>query len=70
MIIEGITVSKPSSIMIEIVLSDEVFEVSLLSDILISQREEQAKITQTVFEQYVNLGKGKKIEDKGADMMT
>ena len=56
--------------MIEIVLSDEVFEVSLLSDILISQREEQAKITQTVFEQYVNLGKGKKIEDKGADMMT
>ena len=56
--------------MVKTVLSDELSEVSLLRDILISQREEQSKITQAVLERFENLGKGTKIEDKGADMMT
>ena len=38
-IIEGVPSSKPSPIMVETVLSDDVFEVSLLRDALISQRE-------------------------------
>ena len=56
--------------MVKTVLSNEVSEVLLLSDILISQREEQAKVTQAVLKQFKNLGMGNKIEDKGANMMT
>ena len=69
-IIKGVPLSKSSPIMVETVLSDGVSEVSLLPDALISQREEQANITQAVLDRFENLGKGTKIEDKSADMMT
>ena len=68
-IVEGVPLPISSPIMVEIVLSDDVSEVSLLLDALISQREEQAKITQAVLDRFKNLGKGTKIEDKGAYMM-
>ena len=51
-------------------ISDDASEVSLLRDALISQREEQAKITQAVLDRFKNLGKGTKIENNGAEMMT
>ena len=69
-IVEGVPLPKSSPIMVEIVLSDYVSEVSLLRDALISQRKKQAKITQVVLARFENLGKGTKIEEKGADMMT
>ena len=69
-IIEGVPLSKSSPIMVKTVLSDDFSELSLLRDALISQREEQTKITQAVLDQFGNLGKGTKIKDKCANMMT
>ena len=40
--------------MVETVLSANVSEVSLLRDALISQREEQAKITQAMLDRFEN----------------
>ena len=57
MIIKGVPESKPSPVMVKTVLSDEVSEISLLRDILISQREEQVKVTKVVLKQFENLGK-------------
>ena len=69
-IVEGVPLPKSSSIMVETVLSDDVSEVSLLRDALVSQRKEQAMITQAVLDRFENLGKGNKIKGKGANMMT
>ena len=57
--------------MVETVLSeDDVSEVTLLRDELIFKRKEQTKVTQAILDQFLNLNKGSKIADKGADMMT
>ena len=69
-IIEGIPLSKPSPVMVETVLSDEASEVSLLRDHLVAQQAEQSKLNQAILKSFENLGKGIKIHDKGADMMT
>ena len=69
-IVKGILLTKPSLNLVETVISDGVSELSLLCDVLISQREEQAKITQVFLDRFKNLGKATKIEDKGADMTT
>ena len=56
--------------MVKTVLSDDASEESLLRDHLMSQQAEQAKVNQTILKQFESLGKGNKIDDKGADMMT
>ena len=55
--------------MIENLSSDDISQVSMLCDNLRFQREEQSKVTHAVFDLFENLGKGSKIEDKGANMM-
>ena len=69
-IIVGVLEPKPAAIMVETVLSDDASEVSLLRDHLMSQQAEQAKVNQAILKQFESFGKGNKIDDKGADMMT
>ena len=48
MIIEGIPLSKPSSFMVETVLSDEASQVSALRDHLLAQQAEQSRVNQAI----------------------
>ena len=57
-IIKGVPLTKSSPIMVETLLSDELSEVSLLRNVLISHCEKQSKITQAVLDWFENLGKG------------
>ena len=69
-IVGGVLLKTSSLVLVKTVSEDAVSQVSMLCDELRFQCEEQSKVTQVVLDQFVNLGKESKTEDKGANMMT
>ena len=71
-VVKGIPLSKSSTVVIETVISDdEASEVTTLHEELKAQGKEQAKINQTILNQFENLSKGSsKISDKGQEMFS
>ena len=69
-IVEGIPLKTSSPVLVESVLEDEESQFSLLQEELRQQHKDASKTTQAVLDQFKNLIKGTKIDDKSANMMT